>query len=136
MSLPEPQPAASPATSSQPAPGASSADASAPIAVPDPLNPTVHQPGDSFAVPDALVEYRGVFAEGAQLVARFSVTNGALEAGASLLTSDGSRLALPAGSGTLESVPFGHAASPPAPDEILTLLIQDRLYALAVGSIS
>jgi hypothetical protein len=135
VSLPAAQPGDGTAASRQPAPS-SSAEASTPIAFPDPLNSTVHQAGDTFEVPDAVVEYQGVVATGTQFAVRFRVTSGALAAGASVLTADGSLLALPAGSGTLESVPFGHAASPPAPDEILTLLIQDRLYALAVGSIS
>jgi hypothetical protein len=121
-------------TSSQPPPG-TSVVASPPIAVPDPVNPTVHQVGDAFQVPGAVVEYQGVVATGAQLVVRFRVTNGALAAGAGVLATDGSLLPLPGGFGTLETAPFGNAASPPAPDETMTLMVGDRLYVLAVGSV-
>lgn len=134
-SLPAAQPPTGAEASSQEAPSTSAED-SPPIAVPDPLNSTIHQAGDAFEVPGAVVEYQGVFEKASQLVVRFHVTRGSLATGASVLTADGSFLALPAGTGMLETVPFGDAASPPPPDETMTLMIGDRLYVLAVGSVS
>lgn len=127
QSLASPQPTESPEP-------AVPAQASVPIAIPDPPGSDVHQVGSTMEVAGALIRWDGLFDEGGQLVARFDVMNGSLPAGAQLLTPDGTLLALPAGMGLLQSAPFGDASAPPAPDATLTLLAGDRLYVLAAGS--
>jgi hypothetical protein len=103
--------------------------------VPDPLNSPVYQPGDTLEVPEAQVQYTGLVAHGSQLVARFRVMSGTLADGARLQTPDGTLVALPPGSGTLDSAPFGLSSSPPRSDETLTLVLGDRLYVLAAGNL-
>jgi hypothetical protein len=85
--------------------------------------------------PGAQVQYTGLFAQGSQLVARFRVMDGTLAEGARLRAPDGTVVDLPAGSGALDSEPFGDASNPPRSDETLALVIGDRLYVLVAGSL-
>lgn len=115
--------------------GTPSAATSEPVPIPDLPGSDVHRPGETFAVPGAIMLYQGVFRSGSQFVVRFDVVSGTLAGDVRILMADGGVRSVGTGTGAVESAPFGDGAHPLARDELLTLTVADHLYGLEVGEI-
>jgi hypothetical protein len=125
----EPSPGAQPGSET---PGPTAA-AGSDIPVPDPLNPTTHVAGEEVDIPGGAIVYVGLDREEGGLVAKFRMTTGAPPSDAQVLTPDGALLALAARNGLVQTARFGDASRPPAPDDVLTLVVGDVLVAFEVG---
>jgi hypothetical protein len=120
----------SPPTSGEPEP----IPASNPQALPDPLGSIEYEAGDVVELPGVSVEYRGLSAEGDQLVARFHVT-GSVPGEAEVLLPDGSVVHAHLEGDLLVSEPLGEAASPPAKDDTIHLHIGRYLVPFLAGAV-
>jgi hypothetical protein len=103
------------------------------IAVPDPLHPTTHEAGETVGIPGGSIVYLGLAREDGGFVAEFRMASGAAPPDAEVLVSDGTVLPLTADNGLLRSAPFGDPSQPPAPGDVLTLVVGEILVAFEVG---
>lgn len=108
--------------------------ASNPQAIPDPLNPIHHKPGESVELEGVTIAYVGLEVVGGQLRARFSVEAGSVVGETSVLTPSGEVVDVQATGSDLVSDPFGSSAEPPWKLDTITLRIGERLIQFEVGS--
>lgn len=108
--------------------------ASDPQAIPDPLNPIHHKPGESVVLDGVTITFRGLETAGGQLRARFSVEAGSVAGETSVLVPSGQVVDVQASGSDLLSDPFGSAAEPPSKSDVITLRIGQRLIIFEVGA--
>lgn len=108
--------------------------ASDPQAIPDPLNPIHHKPGERVELEGVTITFLGLEATGGQLRARFSVEAGSVAGETSVLVPSGQVVDVQASGSDLLSDPFGSVAEPPSKTDRITLRIGNRLIIFEVGS--
>jgi hypothetical protein len=107
-----------------------------PDPIPDATLPSPRSAGEPVEVRGATIQYEGLAVEGQQLVARFSLLDGAVGDPLRLAFPDGTTVDLHVDGSELVSDPFGTADVQPSSRSTMTLLVGSSLVHFLVGPVN